>query len=32
MLIMMPKVFTEGHARAVLQINGDAERIARQPS
>jgi len=27
-LIQMPKVFTEGHARAVLQINGDAERIA----
>jgi ParB family chromosome partitioning protein len=26
-LITMPKVFTEGHARAVLQINGDAERI-----
>ena len=24
----MPKVFTEGHARAVLQINGEAERIA----
>ena len=27
-LITMPKVFTEGHARAVLQINGEAERIA----
>jgi ParB family transcriptional regulator, chromosome partitioning protein len=26
-LITMPKVFTEGHARAVLQINGEAERI-----
>ena len=26
-LITMPKVFTEGHARAVLQINGDNERI-----
>jgi ParB family chromosome partitioning protein len=26
-LITMPKVFTEGHARAVLGINGDAERI-----
>ncbi len=26
-LITMPKAFTEGHARAVLQINGDAERI-----
>ncbi len=26
-LITMPKVFTEGHARAVLQINGDAQRI-----
>jgi ParB family chromosome partitioning protein len=26
-LITMPKVFTEGHARAVLQILGDAERI-----
>jgi ParB family chromosome partitioning protein len=26
-LIMMPKVFTEGHARAVLQINGEAERV-----
>jgi len=26
-LIKMPKVFSEGHARAVLQINGDAERI-----
>ena len=26
-LITMPKVFTEGHARAVLQINGDVERI-----
>ncbi|HEX6796480.1 MAG TPA: ParB/RepB/Spo0J family partition protein [Ktedonobacterales bacterium] len=26
-LVTMPKVFTEGHARAVLQINGDAERI-----
>ncbi len=25
-LIQAPKVFTEGHARAVLQINGDAER------
>ena len=27
-LVTMPKVFTEGHARAVLQINGNAERIA----
>jgi ParB family transcriptional regulator, chromosome partitioning protein len=27
-LVTMPKAFTEGHARAVLQINGDAERIA----
>ncbi len=26
-LITMPKVFTEGHARAVLQIAGEAERI-----
>jgi ParB family chromosome partitioning protein len=26
-LLTMPKVFTEGHARAVLQIAGDAERI-----
>ena len=26
-LIQMPKVFTEGHARAVLQINGDPERV-----
>ncbi|HEY7983369.1 MAG TPA: ParB/RepB/Spo0J family partition protein [Ktedonobacterales bacterium] len=26
-LVTMPKVFTEGHARAVLQITGDAERI-----
>jgi ParB family chromosome partitioning protein len=26
-LVKLPKVFTEGHARAVLQINGDAERI-----
>jgi ParB family transcriptional regulator, chromosome partitioning protein len=26
-LVTMPKVFTEGHARAVLQINGEAERI-----
>jgi ParB family transcriptional regulator, chromosome partitioning protein len=26
-LITMPKVFTEGHARAVLQINSDVERI-----
>ena len=26
-LVTMPKVFTEGHARAVLQIDGDAERI-----
>lgn len=26
-LLTMPKVFTEGHARAVLQIVGDAERI-----
>jgi ParB family chromosome partitioning protein len=26
-LITMPKVFTEGHARAVLQVPGDAERI-----
>ncbi|MGH2516329.1 MAG: ParB/RepB/Spo0J family partition protein [Ktedonobacterales bacterium] len=28
MLVTMPKAFTEGHARAVLQITGDAERIA----
>ncbi len=27
-LITMPRVFTEGHARAVLQINGEAERIS----
>ncbi|MEO7003125.1 MAG: ParB/RepB/Spo0J family partition protein, partial [Ktedonobacterales bacterium] len=27
-LITMSKVFTEGHARAVLQVNGDAERVA----
>ncbi len=27
-LIQMPKVFTEGHARAVLQVNGEDERIA----
>jgi ParB family transcriptional regulator, chromosome partitioning protein len=26
-LITMPKVFTEGHARAVLQIAGEVERI-----
>jgi ParB family chromosome partitioning protein len=26
-LLQLPKVFTEGHARAVLQINGDAERV-----
>jgi ParB family chromosome partitioning protein len=26
-LVTQPKVFTEGHARAVLQIPGDAERI-----
>ena len=26
-LVTMPKVFTEGHARAVLQINGETERI-----
>jgi ParB family chromosome partitioning protein len=26
-LISMPRVFTEGHARAVLQITGDAERV-----
>ena len=26
-LIEMPKAFTEGHARAVLQINGEDERI-----
>jgi ParB family transcriptional regulator, chromosome partitioning protein len=26
-LITMPKVFTEGHARAVLQVNGEAERV-----
>ncbi|HEU0025804.1 MAG TPA: ParB/RepB/Spo0J family partition protein [Ktedonobacterales bacterium] len=26
-LIEMPKAFTEGHARAVLQINGEEERI-----
>jgi ParB family chromosome partitioning protein len=26
-LITMPKVFTEGHARAVMQVNGDTERI-----
>src|SRR5262249_47586016 len=28
MLVTMPRAFTEGHARAVLQINGEAERIA----
>lgn len=27
LLVTMPKAFTEGHARAVLQIVGDAERI-----
>jgi ParB family transcriptional regulator, chromosome partitioning protein len=27
LLVTMPKVFTEGHARAVLQINGDELRI-----
>ena len=27
-LIQVPKVFTEGHARAVLQVNGEDERIA----
>jgi ParB family chromosome partitioning protein len=27
-LITLPKVFTEGHARAVLQITGEAERIS----
>ncbi len=26
-LVQLPKVFTEGHARAVLQVNGDAERV-----
>jgi ParB family transcriptional regulator, chromosome partitioning protein len=26
-LVTMPKVFTEGHARAVLQVVGDSERI-----
>ncbi len=26
-LVTMPRAFTEGHARAVLQINGDAARI-----
>jgi ParB family chromosome partitioning protein len=26
-LVEMPKAFTEGHARAVLQINGEEERI-----
>jgi ParB family chromosome partitioning protein len=26
-LVTMPKIFTEGHARAVLQVVGDAERI-----
>lgn len=26
-LVMMPKVFTEGHARAVLQINGETNRV-----
>jgi ParB family chromosome partitioning protein len=26
-LLRMPKVFTEGHARAVLQVTGEAERI-----
>ena len=26
-LITMPEVFTEGHARAVLQVPGDTERI-----
>lgn len=28
MLVMMPKVFTEGHARAVLTITDDMQRIA----
>ncbi|HEU5346968.1 MAG TPA: ParB/RepB/Spo0J family partition protein [Ktedonobacterales bacterium] len=27
-LVTMPRAFTEGHARAVLQINGDAARIS----
>lgn len=26
-LITIPTIFTEGHARAVLQVNGDAQRI-----
>ncbi|HEX8728968.1 MAG TPA: ParB/RepB/Spo0J family partition protein, partial [Ktedonobacterales bacterium] len=26
-LVEMPKAFTEGHARAVLQINGEEERV-----
>jgi ParB family chromosome partitioning protein len=26
-LIEMPKAFTEGHARAILQINGEKERV-----
>lgn len=26
-LIALPKTFTEGHARAVLQINGDEQRV-----
>ncbi|MGE5333078.1 MAG: ParB/RepB/Spo0J family partition protein [Nitrososphaerota archaeon] len=27
-LLTMPRAFTEGHARAVLQINGDASRVS----
>ncbi|HEX8032708.1 MAG TPA: ParB/RepB/Spo0J family partition protein [Ktedonobacterales bacterium] len=28
LLVGLPKVFTEGHARAVLQVTGEAERVA----
>lgn len=28
LLIQLPKAFTEGHARAVLQVTGEAERVA----
>ena len=28
MLVMMPKAFTEGHARAVLTISDDVQRVA----
>lgn len=28
LLVSLPKAFTEGHARAVLQVTGEAERVA----